>query len=215
MAGRNTETPKVEEIAKSNNVQIEDGTTENNNKEKKVESNNTQVEVESLTPNNAQKESDSIIENKETKNEVDMLKGIIKAFSEDKEWKLKHLHSEYATITNKIMTNYENAINKLKENDGNRVRVLNEDGNAINEPKEIDEDDISVLNEDENRAEEVVGKILSNQPKEVSDQISQMNKVLKEWSENDKAILKGTIKQVENDIANLYKKIPWLEKVEE
>ena len=85
--GRNAEAPKVKEVEKSNKTEI-DSEKVNAKKiglKKAADSDKAQVEMDLLTPEQAKKRADWIVEKKETKDDVEMLKDIIKAFDEDKE----------------------------------------------------------------------------------------------------------------------------------
>jgi len=214
--GKNAEAPKVKEVEKSNKTEIdsEKVNAEKNGLKKAADSDKAQVEMDLLTPEQAKKRADWIVEKKETKDDVEMLRDIIKAFDEDKEtWKLAHLRSEYETITNKIMASYNTAIEKeVKKNNsedmGNKDNV--EFSNFFSESEERSWDSgewVNTLNGDKELARRLSDEAMKPQPSEVLGQISDINQILEKWSEEHKQILQQTILDAENDITNLYNKI--------
>ena len=220
--GRNAEAPKVKPVVKSNNEQIDskDVNAEKNGLKKAAESDKSQLEMDLLTPEQAKKRADWIVEKKETKDDVEMLRDIIKAFDEDKEtWKLAHLRSEYEMITNKIMASYNIVIQKeIKKNNsedmGNKDNV--EFSNFFSESEEKSWDSgewVNTLNGDKELARRLSDEAMEPQPGEVLGQISDINQVLEKWSEEHKQILQQTILDTENDITNLYNKVSWLDNV--
>ena len=224
MVGRHAEAPKVKEVEKSNNTQIDSWkvNAEKSGLKKAADSDKAQVEMDLLTPEQAKKRADWIVERKETKDDVEMLKDIIKAFDEDKEtWKLAHLRSEYEMITNKIMASYNTAIEKeVKKNNsedmGNKDNV--EFSNFFSESEERSWDSgewVNTLNGDKELARRLSDEAMKPQPSEVLGQISDINQVLEKWSEEHKQILQQTILDAESAITNLYNKVSGLDNIED
>ena len=222
--GKNAEAPKVKEVEKSNKTEIdsEKVNAEKNGLKKAADSDKAQVEMDLLTPEQAKKRADWIVEKKETKDDVEMLKDIIKAFDEDKEtWKLAHLRSEYEMITNKIMASYNTTIQKEVEKNnsedmGNKDNV--EFSNFFSESEERSWDSgewVNTLNGDKELARRLSDEAMKPQPSEVLGQISDINQVLEKWSEEHKQILQQTILDAENAITNLYNKVSWLDNIDD
>jgi len=221
--GRNAEAPKVK-VEKSNETEIdsEKVNAKKSGLKKAADSDKAQVEMDLLTPEQAKKRADWIVEKKETKDDVEMLKDIIKAFDEDKEtWKLAHLRSEYEMITNKIMASYNTTIQKEVEKNnsedmGNKDNV--EFSNFFSESEERSWDSwewVNTLNGDKELARRLSDEAMKPQPSEVLGQISDINQVLEKWSEEHKQILQQTILDAENAITNLYNKVSWLDNIDD
>lgn len=184
---------------------------------------NTWEKVPVLTPKQAEDEAKWVIEKKETKDTVEMLNEIIKAFDEDKEWKLNHLRAKYDITTNKIMASYNTAIKDIinnNENEENKEDMNNKnniDFSSIfseSEERTWDETEwVNALNKNTEFAQYLSDEIMRPPQDNLLKQISDINEVMDKWSEENKKILNEVISQSENAINYLYHEA-WLDKIE-
>ena len=173
--------------------------------------------LNSITPQEAQTGAEESINDIESKNDIQMLNEIIKAFNEDKDWKLTNLRFEYNALTNKIMASYNAEIQKMLENSDNEDNKEDmgskedTESSAESEERPWDFSEIRSISENPELAQRLSDDAMKPQPKEVLEQISDINEVLEKWSEENKKILEDVISEVQWDISNLYH-AAWLDK---
>ena len=213
----------VEEVKDSNKKWVDYSEKGISDNAEKVENANREwVDLGFQTPEEAKKKSDWIVENSESKKDIQMLNEIIKAFNDDEGWKLTNLREKYDSLTTKIMASYNSEIKKVLENSNNgenREGMENKDSressSAESEEKSWDFSEFNIMNINENPelAKRLSDDVMKPQPKEVLGQISDINEVLEKWSGENKKILEETISNVQADISNLYY-AAWLDKKE-
>ena len=215
----------VEQVAKSNaSEQPEETIGKGARVVEAGESNRKQMDKDknkNLTPKQAQAESEWIVESVESKDDIQMLNEIIKAFNEDKDWKLTNLRFEYNALTNKIMASYNTEIKKVLENNNeeNREGMENkeskESSSVESEEKSWDFSEFNIIsiNENPSLAQRLSNEVMEPQPEEVLREISDINEVLEKWSEENKKILMETISEVQESISHLYHAV-WLDKTD-
>lgn len=210
----------VEQVAKSNGIQTENREWVGKKSEKVKSSNEVQVDVSPkenlnrLTKEEAENQSEVDEKARET---LENLKKIMTAFKKHKDDpEFNNLRKYYNTVTNLIMRDYNNDVDDLVNNrdESNKEWMENKDNTEfqVAETEENTWDSVENYFNDKTSAEEKAQEILNPQPEEVLKRIWNMEEVLKNWSPENKRILKETIKNAEEEAAKLYNKIPRLEK---